>query len=141
MSVRINTPLINNFMIKTLVESYPVAPNVTVKSGELLYFYEQDGVTYVTNLIDNTSGEVSAIAMNTRTYPETVSCYVIIYRARHVDLTGYPHVLLKQFSHLELLKLYLPKNISIKCSALNKHTCTELNEYTCKNLNTYGVRS
>lgn len=141
MSVRINAPVINNFTVKTLVESYPVAPNVTVQSGDLLYFYEQDGVTYVTNLVGNTSGEVSAIAMNTRTYPETVSCYVIIYRARHVDLTGYPHVLLKQFTHLELSRLYLAKNISTKCSALNKHTCAELNEYTCKNLNTYGARN
>ena len=141
MSVRISAPVINNFTVKTLVESYPVAPNVTVQSGELLYFYEQDGITYVTNLVDNTSGEVTAIAMNTRTYPETVSCYVIIYRARHVDLTGYPHVLLKQFTHVELSRRYLAKHTSTKCSALNKHTCAELNEYTCKNLNTYGARS
>lgn len=140
MSVRINAPVINNFTIKTLVETYPVAPNITVHSGDLLYFYEENGVTYVTNQANNTNGEISAIAMSTRTYPETVSCYIIIYRARHIDLEGYPHILLSQFTHMELSRLYLGKQISTSCDAISRQTCDLLSQYTCDNLNTYGVR-
>ena len=140
MSVRINAPVINNFTIKTLVETYPVAPNVTVQSGDLLYFYTEGDTVYVTNKVTSTDGEVKAIAMNTRTYPETVSCYIIIYRARHDDLTRYPHILLSQFTHMELSRLYLPKQISTNCDAISRQTCDLLNQYTCDNLNTYGVR-
>lgn len=140
MPVRINSPVINNFTIKTLIDTYPVAPNVTVQSGDLLYFYTEEDTVYVTNHVTDTDGVINAIAMNTRSYPETVSCYIIMYRARHADLTGYPHILLSQFTHMELSRLYLQKYISTSEEAISRQTDELLNQYTSDNLNTYGVR-
>lgn len=140
MPVRINSPVINNFTIKTLIDTYPVAPNVTVQSGDFLYFYTEGDTVYVTNHVTDTDGVINAIAMNTRSYPETVSCYIVMYRARYADLTGYPHILLSQFTHMELSRLYLPKYISTSDEAISRQTDELLSQYTSDNLNTYGVR-
>ena len=99
-----------------------------VFDGEKGDFYTEEDVVYVTNKVTSTDGEVKAIAMNTSPYPEIVSCYIIIYRARHDDLTGYPHILLSQFTHMELSRLYLPKQISTNCDAISRQTCDLLNQ-------------
>lgn len=74
MAIKTNHP-INLFTVNTTVDEYPIKENVSVFKGELLYFYTENEITYVTNQI--TADEpANGIAIKSGKSLEEIPCYI-----------------------------------------------------------------
>ena len=74
MAIKTNHP-INLFTVKTEKDVFPVKENTSVYKGDLLYFYIENEITYVTNQI--TADEpANGIAIKAGNSLEEIPCYV-----------------------------------------------------------------
>lgn len=138
MPVRICSQVVNTFKVNAPIKEYPIVPELTVGSGDLLYFTTIDNVEYVTNVPNGSN--VGAIAINTKTYPENVSVYSLFLGVRYNELEQYPYVVLGQFTCDELSRLNISDHLSTKAEDINKVSAELLNEYSVENLQKFGVR-
>lgn len=76
MSVRICIPSIDGLLINAPTASFKVAPNTTIKSGDLLYKVVIDDSEYITN-IPITSNVCNAVAILDGGQLDTISCYFL----------------------------------------------------------------
>lgn len=75
MAIKSNSP-INLFMVNTVKSEYPIKEGNSISDGELLYFYMENEITYVTNKI--TADEpANAIAIKSGNSLERIPCYIL----------------------------------------------------------------
>ena len=75
MAIKTNHP-INLFTVKTSKSMFPVKENTYVQKGDLLYFYTENEITYVTNKI--TADEpANAIAIKSGNSLDRIPCYIL----------------------------------------------------------------
>lgn len=139
MPVRICSQVVNTFKVNAPIKEYPVAPDIAVESGDLLYFTTIDEVQYVTN-IAATGSNAAAIAIKTGVYPQNISVYSLFIGNKYEELEQYPYVVLKQFTCDELSTLSIGEHLSTNAEDINKKTSELLNEYSVENLQKFGVR-
>lgn len=141
MPVRICSQVLNGLSVNAPIVLMPVAPNITVKSGDLLYRVAINDIVYVTNVNSEENAYITDIAKNSRAYPDSVECYNLLIGIKYEELENYPYIILEQFTYDELAKINIGANLSKRCKEINKVTKRTLNQYSVKTLNEFGVRS